>query len=327
MRTFIKKPDLDTFKEARRLILKGEAVAFPTETVYGLGCNAFSEAACKRVFAAKGRPADNPLIIHVCDKKQIRELASEVGEKAERLIDFFMPGALTVVLSKGAAVAEAATAGLDTVAIRMPKNEIAAAFIRACGVPIAAPSANTSTRPSATDAAAVYDDLNGKIPLIIDGGDCEIGIESTVIDMTTDRPAILREGSVTKEQIERLIGSVDIVAAISASAPRSPGQKYRHYAPACKVYAAPNDAEKIDGLAVKLKAAGEAPVALTNGAVRSVLQCDALYLGANAPEVARRLYGALRDAERKADCIIMASVPDTEDYRHIKSRIEKICGD
>jgi L-threonylcarbamoyladenylate synthase len=328
MRTFIKKPDLDTFAEARRLILAGDAVAFPTETVYGLGCNAFSEQACKNVFAAKGRPADNPLIIHICDKKQIRELALDIGEKTERLIAFFMPGALTIVLKKGATLALSATAGLDTVAIRMPKNEVAAAFIKACGVPIAAPSANTSTRPSATNAAAVYEDLNGKIPLIIDGGECKIGIESTVIDMTTDRPAILREGSVTKERIERLIGSVDTVSAISGGgAPRPPGQKYRHYAPACRVYIAANDAAKINGLAVELKAAGRQPVALTNGAVRTVSQCAAVYLGSTAPEASHRLYGALREAEKKADCIIIADVPYTEDYRHIKSRIEKICGE
>lgn len=225
---------------AGRILAEGGLVAFPTETVYGLGANALDEAAVKKIYIAKGRPSDNPLIVHVADKKDIAPLVKEITPKAQMLIDTFFPNALTIILPKSDKIGKTVSGGLDTVAIRMPKNETAQRVIAASGCPIAAPSANTSGLPSPTKSKHVIDDMIGKIDAVIDGGDCEYGVESTVITLVPETPVILRPGAVTKEMIEAVIGRVEVAKAVlegmkNDEVAASPGMKYKHYAPKAKV--------------------------------------------------------------------------------------------
>lgn len=225
---------------AGKIIAEGGLVAFPTETVYGLGADALNEEAVKSIYAAKGRPSDNPLIVHVSNKADIAPLVKEITTKAQTLIDKFFPAPLTIILPKSEKIGNVVSGGLDTVAVRMPENEIARRVIKAAGCPVAAPSANTSGLPSPTKAKYVIDDMRGKIDAIIDGGDCEFGVESTVITLATDTPAILRPGAVTREMIEEVIGKVDVARAVlegmkNDEIAASPGMKYKHYAPKAKV--------------------------------------------------------------------------------------------
>src|SRR4051812_17155101 len=220
--------------DAANFLRKNEVVALPTETVYGLGGNAESDEAVAKIFAAKGRPVDNPLIIHIADRSQLSSFVSEVPKTAEKLIDAFWPGPLTIIFKKKDGVlSQKATAGLNTVAVRMPDHPVALALLKTCGLPIAAPSANSSGHPSPTKAQHVLDDLNGKIAGVLDGGATGVGVESTVLDCTEEIPVILRPGGVTKEQLEIVIGEVHLDAALSdeASKPKAPGMKYQHYAP------------------------------------------------------------------------------------------------
>ena len=225
---------------AGKILAGGGLVAFPTETVYGLGANALDEAAVKKIYLAKGRPGDNPLIVHIAEKEDIVPLVKEVTPAAKALIDAFFPAPLTVILPKSEMIGNVVSGGLDTVAVRMPQNETARTLIKAAGVPIAAPSANTSGLPSPTKAKHVIDDMLGKIDAVIDGEDCDYGIESTVITLATDTPTILRPGAITKEMLEAVIGKVEIAKAVlegmaSDEVAASPGMKYKHYAPKAKV--------------------------------------------------------------------------------------------
>ncbi len=226
-------------RQAVRLIRRGEVVAFPTETVYGLGANALNPSAVKKIFEAKGRPADNPLIIHIHNKKDLKKLARDIPEITEKIIEKFWPGPLTIVLKKSKIVPKITTGGLNTVAIRMPQNKIASLLIKEAGVPLAAPSANFFGRPSPTLAKHVSADLAGRISMILDGGKTKIGIESTVIDLTGKTPMLLRPGGVTLEQIQRLLGEIKIHPMIKGKKSklihRSPGMKYKHYSPNAKV--------------------------------------------------------------------------------------------
>lgn len=226
--------------EAGKMIAEGKLVAFPTETVYGLGANALNETAVRNIYLAKGRPSDNPLIVHIAEKEDIVPLVKEVTPKAKALIDAFFPAPLTIILNKSDKVGKVVSGGLDTVAVRMPKNEIARKLIKASGCPIAAPSANTSGLPSPTRVKYVIDDMMGKIDGIIDGGDCEYGVESTVITLATDVPTLLRPGAITKEMIEAVIGEITVAPAVlegmkNDEVAASPGMKYKHYAPKAKV--------------------------------------------------------------------------------------------
>lgn len=226
--------------EAGKMIAEGKLVAFPTETVYGLGANALNEEAVRNIYLAKGRPSDNPLIVHIAEKEDIVPLVKEVTPKAKALIDAFFPAPLTIILNKSDKVGKVVSGGLDTVAVRMPKNEIARKLIKASGCPIAAPSANTSGLPSPTRVKYVIDDMMGKIDGIIDGGDCEYGVESTVITLATDVPTLLRPGAITKEMIEAVIGKITVAPAVlegmkNDEVAASPGMKYKHYAPKAKV--------------------------------------------------------------------------------------------
>lgn len=235
MKTIIAKPSKNTLKYAAKLINDGELVAFPTETVYGLGANALDESAVKKIFKVKGRPQDNPLIVHISKFDQIKDLVVGVPKEAKILSKKFWPGPLTIVLKKSKIVPSTISAGLDTVAIRIPNNKIALDLIKLSKVPIAAPSANSSGKVSPTKAIHVKEDINKKIPLIIDGGECEIGVESTVIDLTKKVPIILRPGKITKEEIERVLHKKVLIAKKFSKKVSSPGVKYKHYSPNAKV--------------------------------------------------------------------------------------------
>ena len=222
-------------QEAARLLREGELVIFPTETVYGLGGNGLDEGAVDKIFRAKGRPKDNPLILHVADPEQVLDLVKVIPPKGKDCMDVFWPGPLTLIFERSKKVSDSVTAGADTVAIRMPSHPIAHAILKAAAVPVAAPSANTSGRPSPTRLAHVLEDMDGKVPLIVDSGDANVGIESTVLDVTVDPPMIYRPGGVTKEDLEAILGEVAVdettIEADTDAVPKRPGQKYRHYAP------------------------------------------------------------------------------------------------
>ncbi len=236
METILAKPDENSLKLAGQLLRAGELVAIPTETVYGLASNALDGKAVEKIFKAKGRPMDNPLIVHISDISQVYDLVREFPEKARKLAETFWPGAITIIMPCSDKVPKEVTAGLDTVAIRFPSHTVAQQIINSAGIPLSAPSANLSGSPSPTSALHVYNDLQGKIPLIIDGGESEVGVESTVISVAGDIPTLLRPGGITVEQIENVIGKIHIDKGVveqidSHTVVASPGMKYKHYSP------------------------------------------------------------------------------------------------
>lgn len=241
MKTRILKIDeneLENLIDAKELIQRGELVAFPTETVYGLGADGLNPEAVEKIFIAKGRPQDNPLILHVSDEAMLKKLVEKIPAEGKILMETFWPGPLTIILKKSKIVPDIITAGLNTVAIRMPKNEIALDIIKLSETPIAAPSANISGRPSPTDARTCFEDLKGKVELIVDGGNTIVGLESTVIDVTSEIPTILRPGAITYEMIKKVLPNVEIDKGIleKEEIPKSPGQKYKHYAPKAEAF-------------------------------------------------------------------------------------------
>lgn len=233
----VRAADPESIQEAGRLLKAGQLVVFPTETVYGLGANALDPAAVQRIFDAKGRPADNPLIVHVAALEAAKRLTASWPPLADRLARVFWPGPLTLVLPRAANVPDAVTAGLDSVALRVPAHPIAQAVLRAAGVPIAAPSANTSGRPSPTTAQHAEADFGDKVPLILDGGPATVGLESTVVSLLGDKPVLLRIGAIPREALQRVV--TDWGVADGKDAARSPGMKHRHYAPEAKVRLVP----------------------------------------------------------------------------------------
>ena len=254
MKTIIKKTsvdniDMDTINQAGEIIRQGGLVAFPTETVYGLGADALNEEAAAKIYAAKGRPSDNPLIAHIADLEMLKPLVEEIPPVAEKLMDAFWPGPITIIFKKKSIVPDSVTGNFGTVAVRFPSNKIARSLINAAGVPIAAPSANTSGKPSPTRASHVLFDMDGKIDMIIDGGPTRFGLESTIIDVSTDVPTILRPGAITSEMIETVIGYVEIDPAVRGgavkTAPRAPGMKYTHYSPNARVILVKGEDEKV----------------------------------------------------------------------------------
>jgi len=242
----IDEKDEEKIKEAAQVIKKGGLVVFPTETVYGLGANALDENACKKIFEAKGRPQDNPLIVHVADF-DISKYVKYIPKNAKKLMEAFWPGPLTIIMPKSNLIPDLVTAGLDSVAIRMPENKLARKLIEFSNVPIAAPSANISGRPSPTSIEHCIEDLYGKVDMIIGGERCKVGIESTVVDVTEEAVTILRPGFITKEDIEEVIGKVYLDPAIKSDnfRPKSPGMKYRHYAPKAPLKVVIGDLEKV----------------------------------------------------------------------------------
>ncbi len=252
---------MDIIDAAGQIMRQGGLVAFPTETVYGLGANALDEEAAGKTYAAKGRPSDNPLIVHIADLKDLYPITKEVPKKAVALAEKFWPGPLTMIFEKSEIVPHGTTGGLETVAVRMPDDAAGLALIKAAGGYVSGPSANTSGRPSPTTARHVLDDLDGKIDMILDGGPVPIGVESTIVDMTVEPPMILRPGAVTKEMLEETVGemAVDrtILAADSKTPPKAPGMKYRHYAPRAKMTVVEGPLEKVADKICQLAAARE----------------------------------------------------------------------
>lgn len=235
MNTQVLSPTEEALQLASALLKDGQLVAFPTETVYGLGANAFNKDAVLSIFAAKDRPADNPLIVHIHDRAQLEDIC-EVTPLAEKLMDAFWPGPLTILMPRKATIPQEVTAGLPTVAVRMPSHPTALAMLKACGLPIAAPSANRSGKPSPTTAQRVFDDMNGRIPLILDSGESDVGVESTVLDICRGTPCILRPGGVTKAMLEEVLGEVTVADSVLRPLQKgekalSPGMMYKHYAP------------------------------------------------------------------------------------------------
>lgn len=231
---------VEKYKYAVELLRNEQVVGIPTETVYGLGGNAFSPLAVSRIFEAKGRPTDNPLIVHISEFPEIYDLVTDVPEGAKKLADKFWPGPLTIILPKSEKVPYCTTGNLETVAVRCPSHPVARKLIKACGFPIAAPSANLSGKPSPTKAEHVFEDLNGRINLVIDGGDCDEGVESTVITLATEKPKLLRPGNVTLSQLKNVLGEVVVDDAVlnplkEGAKVSSPGMKYKHYSPDAEI--------------------------------------------------------------------------------------------
>ncbi len=306
---------------AGQLIRDGKLVAFPTETVYGLGANALDVAAVKSTYVAKGRPSDNPLIVHVWHKEQILDIAEYISPDAEKVIDNLMPGSVTIVLPKKSVIDDCITAGLPTVAIRMPLSVQAREFLRYADVPVTAPSANTSSRPSPTTWQRVAEDMDGKISAILCGDNCQVGIESTVLDLTGDEPCILRPGVVTSEMLSELLGKPVPVITDPKSKVNSPGVKYKHYAPnvpmALDLTA---DTQKLADYYDKLVAEGRNPVLLVEHpelfGARNTWQ-----IGQTDQAVAQNLFENLRLLEKQYDYIIASYSSHTEFADSILNRL------
>ncbi|MDD2499050.1 MAG: L-threonylcarbamoyladenylate synthase, partial [Desulfitobacteriaceae bacterium] len=230
-------PDRDMLKRAAQLLRQGEVVAFPTETVYGLGANALEGSAVKKIFIAKGRPSDNPLIVHISSLNQLPPLVKEIPQAARALMKKYWPGPLTLIFPKSEIIPPEITAGLETVAIRMPEHPVAQALIEYAGVPVAAPSANISGKPSPTSGQHVWQDMQGKVAMVLDSGETRVGVESTVLDITRKPPMILRPGGITYEDLQETLGQVELDQGTGKmKVPRSPGMKYTHYSPAADVF-------------------------------------------------------------------------------------------
>lgn len=299
--------DAQVLEKAGKILRSGGLVAFPTETVYGLGGDALDGSASKKIYAAKGRPSDNPLIVHIADLDALKVVASEIPEKAWILAEKFWPGPLTMILKKSSAVPYETTGGLDTVAVRFPSHPAAAALIKASGTYIAAPSANTSGRPSPTTADHVAQDLNGRIDMIIDGGAVGIGIESTIVDLTGEVPMILRPGYITKAMLEAEVGTVTVDPAILDSEllkdvhPKAPGMKYRHYAPKGNLIvvegAQDQVIEKINALAAEKEAEGRKTAVIATDETKDKYLCgivESIGTRYDVRTIAHNLYDILR---------------------------------
>ncbi|MDL2205587.1 threonylcarbamoyl-AMP synthase [Eubacteriales bacterium OttesenSCG-928-N13] len=302
---------------AGKLIRSGQLVAFPTETVYGLGANALLPEAVERIFEAKGRPSDNPLIVHIHAVSQVQQLTSgAMNDMQRQLADAYWPGPLTMVMDKAESVPDEVTAGLQTVGIRMPDHPVARALIRVAGVPIAAPSANLSGRPSPTTAAHVKQDLDGRVPLILDGGACEVGLESTVLDVTRFPPRVLRPGGITPEMIARVVGEVEVDPRVLTplgehEQPSSPGMKHRHYAPIGQLTlvtgAVRPMARRIRDLYDQAEDEGQHACILALDSHRPLYGGRSVHtMGRDAQHAAQSLFGALRQMDEQQVDVILA---------------------
>lgn len=332
------KPDNTIIQQAGEILKSGGLVAFPTETVYGLGADALNERAAEKIYAAKGRPSDNPLIVHITNMGALDKIVSEIPKEAYIIAEKYWPGPLTMIFNKSAAVPYGTTGGLDTVAVRMPSDEIARKVIDAGGGYIAAPSANTSGRPSPTTAEHVAEDLYGRIDMIVDGGPVEIGVESTILDLTVSPPMILRPGAITKEMFEELLGEVTedvtLMHADSKTAPKAPGMKYRHYAPkaALTIIEGSETAvvEEINRLAKeKMDEGKRVGIIGTSETVDRYVQGVVKCIGTRQDEatVASHLYAILREFDGEdVDCIFSESFPEGGIGNAIMNRLLKAAG-
>lgn len=319
------------FDEAVALLKAGQVVAFPTETVYGLGGVATNDEAVASIYAAKGRPSDNPLIVHIGAFEQLDRYVTDLSDKAIACMKAFWPGPLTVICKvKPGALSNKVTAGLDTVGIRMPNHPVALRLLRQLDEPVAAPSANTSGKPSPTEGIHVEEDLTGRIPLILDGGATGIGVESTVIDLTLETPTILRPGGITKEMFETVIGPVNEPTHIEqkAGAPKAPGMKYTHYAPDAPVYQIECDVQVVTEAVAQLHAAGK-KVALLAPDCFSEIDSDWFFTFGDGSheQMAAHLYDALRSCNATKADIVLATITDKSGVGSaIMNRLEKSAG-
>ncbi|HCD08869.1 MAG: Sua5/YciO/YrdC/YwlC family protein [Thermoanaerobacter sp.] len=332
-------PEIELIDFAAKVIKEGGLVAFPTETVYGIGVNSFNEEAIKKIFIAKGRPQDNPLIVHIAELEQIYDLVKEVPQKAKTLMKKFWPGPLTLIFKKSQKVPYVNTAGMDTVAIRMPSNTIAHLLIKRAEVPISAPSANVSGKPSPTDASHVIEDLYGKVDVIIDGGKCDVGVESTVLDLTEKVPVILRPGAVTLEMLREVIGNVEVDPSLLKKPqedlkPKSPGMKYKHYSPNAEVYIVTGDLEKVvkkiqELTEEQLKYGKKVGIMATVQTSTQYEKGEIIVVGdRNRPEtIAKNLFEVLRQFDKKGVDVIFAESFEYDNIGlAIMNRLEKAAG-
>ena len=338
--TFISKIDeknIDKIeiKKQAEILKKGDTVIFPTETVYGLGANALDEKAVSKIYEAKGRPSDNPLIVHIYDKHQVEELAKDISPKAHVVMDKFWPGPITIILNKKDIVPSRTSGGLDTVAIRMPSNPIAKELLKETNLPIAAPSANISGRPSPTKANHVYEEMNNRVDGIILGGDCTFGLESTVLDLTNDIPTILRPGSVTKEDLESVIGQVNIDPALENKEDnikaKAPGMKYKHYSPNADVFIVSGGekevAEKINALVSENDKNNIKSVILCIEEHKNLYKGDTIILGRDLQEVGSNLFDSLIMADKKGYDVVYTEAFENKGVgRAIMNRLLKSAG-
>lgn len=303
-------------KIAAGFIKKGEVAAFPTETVYGLGASAYDEKAVKKIFKAKGRPADNPLIVHVASKKDISVLANNIPDSAKKIIKTFFPGPVTIILKKNEIIPGVVTAGLDSIAVRMPSSKIAREFIKACGVPVAAPSANISGSPSPTSFMHVLNDFKGKIPCILIGPNAKYGLESTVIDCTTDIPVVLRPGVVTIEQLRKI--DKRIRYSVKRGKAKSPGLKYKHYAPKAKVLLVKRETSNVKREKVKKQKCAYIGLKKTPG------EYDVIKICITMEDYAKNLFSFFRECDEKGiKTIYCQRVPEKGVGLAIMNRLQK----
>lgn len=328
--------DDEALKRAGQCIKDGGLVAFPTETVYGLGGDGLNEVAAKNIYLAKGRPSDNPLILHINDQKMLSRIVSKVTPMAKKIMTAFCPGPITIILPKSDIVPKAVTGGLDTIAVRMPDNDIARALIKYADTPIAAPSANISGRPSPTTAQAVYKDLQSRIDMVLDGGACQFGVESTIVDCTEDIPIILRPGAITKEMLEEIFPVVKIDKAIVGAnvVPKAPGMKYKHYAPKVDMILIEGDNKKmsssIEEILHKYENEGKKVGLLVSDEVANELNYKNTFsYGSqeNLAQIASEIYEGLRYFDDKdVDIILAQGTTDKGIGLAIMNRLHKASG-
>ncbi len=328
METLILPVDERSLSLAKQVIEQGGAVAFPTETVYGLGANALDDTAVKKIFEIKGRPNDNPLIVHVHKDYDLSKLVCDVPEYAQLLSKAFLPGPLTMVYKSKGVVSPAVSCGLDTLAIRIPSHSGAQSFLRAVDLPIAAPSANLSKHVSPVTAQHVYEDLNGRIKYILDGGKCSGGIESTVLDCTGEVPCVLRSGLITREMIAQVAGACDEYVMKEGERVRSPGMKYKHYSPRCqtKLFSYEDRLQAFALCESKIAEGGKAFLLCDKQTAKQTAIKNVLCLGETEGEIAANLYDKLREGEVVADLII-GIAPQKQDgvMVGVMNRMSKAC--
>lgn len=316
MDTKILKPTRNGIKTACEILLDGGVVAIPTETVYGLFADATKSDACANIFKAKDRPQDNPLIVHISDYEMLSEIAAKIPDDAMKLAEAFWPGPLTMILKKKDIIPDTTSAGLDTVGIRMPSNPVVLEIISKTRLPLAGPSANRSGRPSPTDAKTVFEDMKGRIPLVLDGGDCKIGVESTVVSLVGDVPMLFRPGYITKAQMEAVLGKEVVLSkGITEELPTgekvlSPGLKHKHYAPKAEVTIINSSFEKYKELVER-----ENATALCFDEYRNKLNVNCVCYGSekNSADQAVKLFHALRELDETGAKKVYAMMPSTED--------------
>ena len=343
MKTVLEKLDTENIderiiKKAGTILREGGLVAFPTETVYGLGGDALNPQSSQKIYVAKGRPSDNPLIVHIADKSHVYQIAKKISKEAEKLMEAFWPGPLTLIFPKTDLVPPKTTGGLDTVAVRMPRDPIAAAFIRAAGGFVSAPSANASGRPSTTTAEHVAEDLDGRIEMILDGGQAVIGLESTIVDVSQEKPVILRPGVITKAMMEAVIGPLEtdqaVIAPDSGIKPKAPGMKYRHYAPKAELTIVEGETEAVIAAVNRLTEEAETKgkkvgIIATDETVNRYEKGLVQSLGARSheDEISMHLFEALRSFdETDVDCIYSESFENAAIGQAIMNRLLKAAG-